>query len=56
MANWSTLHTKINQYLCPPGNGVFTFNTAQERKATLHNHLYGTTENVVAAWQEQVNG
>ncbi|NRA70641.1 MAG: arginase family protein [Gammaproteobacteria bacterium] len=56
MANWSTLHTKINQYLCPPGNGVFTVNTAQERKATLHNHLYGTTENVVAAWQEQVNG
>lgn len=54
MANFSTLEIKIKQYLCPPGNGVFTVNTAQERKASLHTHLYGSTDNVVAAWHQQI--
>ncbi|NRA53227.1 MAG: arginase family protein [Gammaproteobacteria bacterium] len=54
MTNWSQLQTKINQCLCPPGNGVFTVNTAQERKASLHKHLYGSTENVEQAWQQQI--
>ncbi len=54
MAEFSILTTKIKQYLCPPGNGVFTVNTAQERKASLHQYLYGSTDNVEAAWQQQV--
>ena len=54
MTNWSVLETKIKQYLCPPGNGVFTVNTAQERKASLHTHLYGSSENVVESWQAQI--
>jgi len=54
MADWSTLEAKINQYLCPPGNGVFTVNTAKERKESLHTHLYGTSDNVEQAWQQQV--
>jgi len=53
MATRSTLATKINQYLCPPGNGVFTVNTAKERKKSLHTSLYGSSENVEQAWQAQ---
>lgn len=55
MANWSVLNDKINQYLCPPGNGVFTVNTAKERKASLHTALYGSTDNVEGAWRNQVD-
>ena len=32
------------QLLCPPGNGVFTVQTAGERKSSLHQLLYQTTE------------
>ncbi len=41
---------KIKQSLCPPGNGVFTVNTAKERKAALHQALYGQTENIEPLW------
>lgn len=34
----------LEQYLCPPGNGVFTVNTAKEKKEALHHHLYGTAQ------------
>ncbi|MDO6427846.1 arginase family protein [Thalassotalea sp. 1_MG-2023] len=47
---------KIQQSLCPPGNGVFTVNTAKERKEQLHQKLFGTTENIEQKWQESLQG
>lgn len=42
--------------LCPPGNGVFTVNTAKERKAVLHQALFQETEltYVEQIWQQQL--
>lgn len=34
----------INDYLCPPGSGVFTVNTAKEKKQQLHQHLYNNDD------------
>lgn len=34
----------LNDYLCPPGFGVFTVNTAKERKEKLTQALYQSTE------------
>ncbi|WP_286235241.1 arginase family protein [Thalassotalea sediminis] len=45
---------KIQQSLCPPGNGVFTVNTAKERKEQLHQKLFGTTENIDKHWQDSL--
>ncbi|NMP33501.1 arginase family protein [Thalassotalea sp. M1531] len=42
---------KITQCLCPPGNGVFTVNTAKERKEQLHKALYGFTTDIDDLWQ-----
>ena len=43
-------------YLCPPGNGVFTVNTAKERKNNLHHTMYGCTgEEVLAQWKESLS-
>lgn len=42
---------KLMACLCPPGNGVFTVNTAKERKEMLHQHLYGTTAYIDDIWQ-----
>ena len=42
-------------YLCPPGNGVYTVNTAQERKHQLHQALYGHTDGRVAElWKQSL--
>lgn len=43
---------RYQQYLCPPGNGVFTVHTASDRKASLHQSLYQTSHNdeVQASW------
>ena len=42
-------------YLCPPGNGVFTVNTARERKNQLHQTLYGREGDAVQAqWEESL--
>ena len=32
-------HEKLSQCLCPPGDGVFTVNTAKERKDALRTKL-----------------
>ena len=42
----------FQQYLCPPGNGVYTVHTASERKAVVHQSLYGTSDldEVQKAW------
>lgn len=39
-----------SQLLCPPGDGVFTVNTAKERKALLRDALFGTDADVKAQW------
>jgi agmatinase len=44
----------FKSYLCPPGAGVFTVNTAKERKDSLYQELYGTTENVEQKWQSSL--
>lgn len=41
----------FESYLCPPGAGVFTVNTAKERKDSLYQELYGTTENIEDIWK-----
>ncbi|MBQ4833722.1 arginase family protein [Pseudoalteromonas sp. MMG010] len=46
---------KVEHYLCVPGDGVFTVNTAKERKDALRNKLYGQTDNVDALWRESLN-
>jgi agmatinase len=38
------LKEKIYEYLCPPGNGVYTVHTAKENKETLHQSLYNTSD------------
>ncbi|MFT6630309.1 MAG: agmatinase [Bacteriovoracaceae bacterium] len=45
---------KIFQYLCPPGNGVFTVHTAKEHKEVLHHKIYGTSnlEDVTLRWKD----
>ncbi|OUR99888.1 arginase [Halobacteriovorax marinus] len=40
--------------LCPPGDGVYTVNTAKERKAHLHNKLYGTNESIKEKWHNSL--
>lgn len=43
----------IKQYLCPPGFGVFTVQTAKERKNRLTSRLFGSTskETIEAQWK-----
>ena len=43
--------SKLTQCLCPPGNGVFTVNTAKERKEALHQAIYGTSSNIDTLWK-----
>lgn len=40
--------------LCPPGNGVFTVNTAKERKEKLHHSLYNTVNDVETLWKDSI--
>lgn len=46
---------KFKKYLCPPGAGVFTVNTAKEKKETLWKILYNTTEDVNNIWQKSIS-
>lgn len=39
-----------SEILCPPGNGVFTVNTAKERKEKLHKAIFGQIENIEKSW------
>jgi len=54
-ASWIQLKNKFTQCLCPPGNGVFTVNTAKERKEQLHQTLFGQTQNIDEVWQTSLN-
>ena len=53
--SWSNLKNKFSQCLCPPGNGVFTVNTAKERKEQLHQALFGQTNNIDELWQSSLD-
>ena len=44
----------MTNVLCPPGNGVFTVNTAKERKEKLHHQIFGSTENVQKKWLDSI--
>ena len=46
---------KLTQCLCPPGNGVFTVNTAKERKEQLHQTIYGQTTDIDYLWKNALN-
>ncbi len=41
---------EFKQYLCPPGNGVFTVNTAKTRKESLHLKLFDSTKDIQNKW------
>ncbi|TQF67490.1 arginase family protein [Pseudoalteromonas luteoviolacea] len=45
---------KLENCLCPPGDGVFTVNTAKERKEALRQKLYGQTEGVENLWKDSL--
>ena len=49
--SWLEFKTKIESCLCPPGNGVYTVNTAKERKEVLHQAIYGQIEGVDELWK-----
>jgi len=54
-SSWTNLKNKFTQCLCPPGNGVFTVNTAKERKEHLHQALFGQTQNIEQLWSSPLD-
>lgn len=46
---------KLKQCLCPPGNGVYTVNTAKERKEQLHQTIFGQTTNIDSLWESSLD-
>ena len=46
---------KLENCLCPPGNGVFTVNTAKERKEQLHQAIFGQATDVDTLWKNTLN-
>jgi len=53
--SWLKLQNKLENCLCPPGNGVFTVNTAKERKERLHRSIFGQTTNIDSLWKQSLN-
>jgi len=47
--------SKLENCLCPPGNGVFTVNTAKERKEQLHQTIYGQATEIDNLWKSSLN-
>ena len=41
------IYTKI---LCPPGDGVYTVNTARDKREKLHRLMYGSTKGIEDRW------
>ncbi len=48
----ASFQTLAKDLLCPPGNGVYTIHTGQDKKNELHQQLFGTivTSEVEKAW------
>jgi agmatinase len=53
--SWTNLQEKLSQCLCPAGNGVFTVNTAKERKEQLHQALFGQATDIDNLWKNSLN-
>ena len=51
----SEFYNKLSNCLCPPGNGVFTVNTAKERKEQLHQTIFGQAVDVDDLWKQSLN-
>ena len=49
------LKEKLTQCLCPPGNGVFTVNTAKERKEQLHQTIFGQASGIDDLWKSSLD-
>lgn len=49
------LKNKLAQCLCPPGNGVFTVNTAKERKEQLHQAIFGQATGIDNLWKDSLD-
>lgn len=45
---------RFEKYLCPPGNGVHTVNTAKDRKEKIHRKIYQTTEDIQSKWAQSL--
>ncbi len=54
-SSWPKLRSKIQQCLCPPGNGVFTVNTAKERKERLHQAIFGQSTDIENLWHQSID-
>ena len=48
------LQKKLESCLCPPGNGVFTVNTAKERKKQLHQTIFGQHTDIDNLWKSSL--
>lgn len=50
-------HLPIRPMLCPPGNGVYTVNTAKERKEELHQLIYKESDplKVEKIWEKSLD-
>ncbi len=51
----SAFKEKLANCLCPPGNGVFTVNTAKERKEQLHMTIFGQAVDIEDLWKTSLN-
>ena len=49
------LKNKLIHCLCPPGNGVFTVNTAKERKEQLHQTIFGQVSGIDNLWKNALD-
>ncbi len=56
MTKTMNLNKNLYSYLCPPGSGVFTVNTAKEHKDVLQKKLYGESNDITKSWQESLKG
>jgi len=54
MTDQGQIKNKLEQLLCPPGNGVYTIHTAKENKDKLHTLLFGSIDNVEENWKKSL--
>lgn len=53
-AAWFQLKSQLLEYLCPPGNGVYTYQAGQEKRTALQQMLFGNND-VVQTWQKTLD-
>lgn len=54
-SNWQSYKEKLANCLCPPGDGVFTVNTAKERKSALREKQFGQADDIHPLWLESLD-